>query len=472
MHQTLQIEELVDGQRFGLFNINLLLCSFLAMIADGYDIAALASAAPQLARSWHLTAKAFAPALSASLFGILIGAPLLGYVGDRFGRKSAIVAGCAIYGLGTLATVWATSLDQVMVLRFLAGLGIGGLMPNTIALNSELAPKRLRAALVVLMFTGITTGGAIPGYVQAWLIPRYGWPIMFWIGGIAPLIIAAGLLFALPESVKYLARRPERRAELLATLRRLRRDLVIGDDAQLIIASAPRVPGTGLAKLLSGRLAWVTPILWLCFITALMANYFLNSWLPLIFESNGFTAQQSGMAISVYHYGGTLGGLCVALVLGRFGFSAIAVLFLLAVPAIASIGMPGISFATMASMVALAGFCTLGAQFGNNAASGLLYPTAYRSRGVGWALGLGRLGSVVGPLVGGVLLGSKLPLQQLFVFAAIPMAAGLIAAAALARLCYRALGSLQLDDMGPGNVGQQEKVAASVADVPKALADK
>jgi AAHS family 4-hydroxybenzoate transporter-like MFS transporter len=192
----------------------------------------------------------------------------------------------------------------------------------------------------------------------------------------------------------------------------------------------------------------------------------------LIFESNGFTAQQSGMAISVYHYGGTLGGLCVALVLGRFGFSAIAVLFLLAVPAIAAIGLPGISFATMASMVALAGFCTLGAQFGNNAASGLLYPTAYRSRGVGWALGLGRLGSVVGPLVGGVLLGSKLPLQQLFVFAAIPMAAGLIAAAGLARLSYRALGSLQLDDMGPGNVGPQHKVAVPVADVPKALADK
>jgi AAHS family 4-hydroxybenzoate transporter-like MFS transporter len=126
----------------------------------------------------------------------------------------------------------------------------------------------------------------------------------------------------------------------------------------------------------------------------------------------------------------------------------------------------------MASMVALAGFCTLGAQFGNNAASGLLYPTAYRSRGVGWALGLGRLGSVIGPLVGGVLLGRRLPLQQLFVFAAIPMALGLVAAVGLARLCYQGLGGLQLDDMGPGNVGPQEKVGAPVADVPKALADK
>ena len=359
MRQTLQIEELVDGQRFGRFNINLLLWSFLAMIADGYDIAALASAAPQLARTWHVAAKAFAPALSASLFGILFGAPLLGYVGDRCGRKTAILAGCMIYGLGTLATVWTTNLDQVVVLRFLAGIGIGGLMPNTIALNSELAPKRLRAALVVLMFTGITTGGAIPGYVQAWLIPQHGWQIMFWIGGIAPLLIAAALLFALPESVKYLVSHPARRAQLLATLRRLRRDLLIGDDAQFTFAPAPRVPGTGLAQLFSGRLAFITPILWLCFITALMANYFLNSWLPLIFENSGFTAQQSGLAISCYHYGGTVGGLFVALVLGRFGFTAIAALFVLAVPAIAAIGLPGISFATMVSAVALAGFGVL-----------------------------------------------------------------------------------------------------------------
>lgn len=454
MRQELQIEELVDGQSFGRFNINLLLWSFLAMIADGYDIAALASAAPQLARTWHVAAKDFAPALSASLFGILFGAPLLGYVGDRFGRKTAIVAGCTIYGLATLATVRATNLDQVVVLRFLAGIGIGGLMPNTISLNAELAPKRLRAALVVLMFTGITIGGGIPGDIQAWLIPQYGWQIMFWIGGLAPLVVAICLLFALPESVKYLASRPQRRAELLATVRRLRRDLAISDDARFMIAPAPQASGSGLTQIFSGGLAFVTPILWLCFASALMANYFLNSWLPLIFENSGYTAQQSGIAISCYHYGGTIGGLLVSLVLGRFGFTAIATLFLLAVPAIAAIGLPGIAFTTMASAVTLAGFCTLGAQFGNNAASGLLYPTAFRSRGVGWALGVGRFGSVLGPLVGGMLLGKKLPLQQLFIIAAIPMVAGLIASVSVARLCYKGLGGMHLDDMAePGAPG-------------------
>jgi AAHS family 4-hydroxybenzoate transporter-like MFS transporter len=445
MGAVFQIEQLVDGQRFGRFNVNLLCWSFLAMLADGFDISALASAAPQLARSWHLATKAFAPALSASLFGILLGAPLLGYVGDRFGRRIAIVGGCAVYGLCTLATVLATDLDQVVLLRLLAGIGLGGLMPNTIALNSELAPKRLRAALIVLMFTGITVGGGIPGYVQAWLIPQYGWPIMFWIGGLAPLLIAAFLSFTLPESVKYLAARPKRRSELLATVRRLRRDLSIGDDADFAIAPAPAVGGFGLRQILGDSLAWITPILWVCFASALMANYFLNSWLPLILENSGLTAQQSGMAISGYHYGGTIGGLLVSVLLGRFGFAAVAALFLVAIPVIAAIGQPGISYMSMASAVTLAGLCTLGAQFGNNAASGLIYPTAFRSRGVGWALAVGRFGSVAGPLIGGVLIGLKLPLQQLFLLASVPMIAGSIASAAVARLCYRRLGGMSLD---------------------------
>ena len=447
MSQVLSIDELVDGQRFGRFNLNLLWWSFLAMITDGYDIAALASAAPELARTWHVAAKAFAPALSASLFGILLGAPLLGYAGDRFGRRVTIIAGCAVYGLGTLATVWTSNLDQVAVLRFLTGIGIGGLMPNTIALNSELAPRRLRATLIVVMFTGITLGGSLPGYIQAWLIPQYGWRIMFWIGGLLPLAVATCLLFRLPESVKFLALRANRPLQLLAAVRRLRRDLTIADDAQFVIASAPQASGSGLKQIFGAGFVWITPLLWLCFACALMANYFLNSWLPLIFEGSGLTPRQSGMAISIYHYGGTLGGLLVSGLLGRFGFTAIAVLCLLAAPAIAAIGLPSISYMAMASAVGLAGFCTLGAQFGNNAASGLLYPTAFRSRGIGWALGIGRLGSIAGPLAGGALIGMKLPPQRLFALAALPMLLALIACIGIAALCHKRLGGLQLDDL-------------------------
>jgi MFS transporter, AAHS family, 4-hydroxybenzoate transporter len=444
--QVLQLEELVDGQKFGRFHVNLLFWSFLAMAADGYDVAALASAAPGLARTWHVAPQAFAPALSASLFGILFGAPLLGFVGDRAGRKTAIIMGCTIYALGTWATVWAANLDQVAVLRVVTGIGLGGLMPNTIALNAELAPKRLRATLIVLMFTGISAGGGIPGLIQAWLIPHYGWQVMFWIGGVAPLIVAACSLFALPESVKFLASRPHRRAELLATVRSMRRDLAIGDDARFAITPAPPANGSGLTRIFEGPLKWITPILWVCFTSALMANFFLNSWLPLIFEGSGLTARDSGIAISLYHYCGLIGGLLVSVALDRLGFAVIAGLFLFAALAIAAIGLPELSYWMMTSAVMLSGFCTVGAQYGNNAASGLVYPTAFRSRGVGWALGIGRFGSIVGPLVGGMLIGLKVPRQQLFLLAAVPMVAGLIASASAARLCHKRLGGLSLGE--------------------------
>ena len=178
-----------------------------------------------------------------------------------------------------------------------------------------------------------------------------------------------------------------------------------------------------------------------------MTNFFLNSWLPLIFENSGLTAKQSGIATSCYHYGGTIGGLLVSLVLGRFGFGAVAVLFLCAGFAIAAIGLSDLSYAAMALAVTLAGFCILGAQFGNNAASGLMYPTAFRSRGVGWALGVGRLGSIAGPLAGGVLVGLHVPLQQFFLAAAVPMVAGLIAAISIAALSVKRLGGIHLAEL-------------------------
>ncbi len=462
MSQVLDLEELIDGQTFGRFNINLLVWSFLAMVADGFDMAGLASAAPEIARTWRIAPKEFAPALSASLFGILFGAPLLGHAGDRFGRKILIVTGLIVFSLGTLATVWATNLDQVVALRVLTGIGIGGLMPNAIALNSELAPKRLRATLIVLMFTGISAGAGIPGAIQAWLIPHYGWQVMFWIGGLAPLIVATCLLFSLPESVKFLAMKLHRRARFMRLIRSLRRDLAIADNARFVVAPAPQANGLGIKPIFSGRFAWITPLLWVCFASALMANFFLNSWLPLIFEISGMTARESGVATSLYHYGGVIGGLLVSLVLGRFGFTVIAVLFLFATLAIPAIGLPGLSFTAMASAVTLSGFCTLGAQFGNNAAAGLLYPTAFRSGGVGWALGIGRFGSIGGPLIGGFFVSLKVPPQPFFLLAAVPMIVGLIASAGLVRLCYQRLGGMHLNEVA--EMGAPELKSRLLAD--------
>ncbi len=451
MSQTFQINRLVDEQRIGWFNLSLLVWCFLAMLADGYDLGALALAQPELQTLWHVKKDVLGYASSAALVGILIGAPLLGYLGDRAGRRIAIVTGSVIYGLSSLAVVWSQSIDQVMVLRFIAGIGLGGLMPNTIALTSELAPERWRATLITLMFVGITLGSSAPGLIAYALMPRYGWRVLFLIGGLVPLAIALCLARFLPESVKFLALRGGRQRELVATIRKMRPDLVLKDDAQFVMApsEARRPAGKSpvMGALFSGGLARITPLLWACFATALMSNYFLNSFLPLIFRDSGMPAGKAAIATTLYHVGGTVGGLLMSVLLDRFGFVVIALLFAVAVPAIAALGLVPTTFGAVAPVSTLAGLAVLGAQFGNNAAAGLLYPTTVRAKGVGLALGIGRFGAILGPSIGGILLEMHLPLTQLFVIAAVPMLAGAIAAVVLVRLCYLRLGGLRLGDV-------------------------
>jgi len=454
MTQIVQTDQLVDDQKIGAFNIRLLVLCWLAMFADGYDISAMPFAAIDLAHKWGVASKDFSVVFAASNVGVLFGAPLLGFLGDRFGRRVAIILGSAIFGTFTLAMIWATSLEQMTALRFMAGVGIGGLMPNTIALTSELSPKRWRAMLVVLMFTGVTLGSGTPGPVAGWLVPQYGWQVVFLIGGIVPLAVGALLLFVLPESVKFLAALPERRARLLKTARAMRPDLTLPDDTQFVIeqpleprtASASGSGFLGLQRIFRGSLAAITPLLWVCFAMTLMANYFLNNWMPLVFANHALTPKQAVIASTLYHVGGTIGGIVVALLLNRFGFVAIAVLFGFAAPAIAAIGFEGMSPDALAFIAGFAGLCVLGVQFGNNACAGLIYPTETRSQGAGWALGIGRFGSIVGPLAGGYLVGQKVPFQELFLWASLPMAIGLLAAILVAVLCYRRFGRNTLDD--------------------------
>jgi len=452
LSQVLQIDQLVDEQKIGWFNWSLLIWSFLAMFADGYDIGALSFAQPALERLWHVPKEAFGPASSASLVGILIGAPLLGYIGDRYGRRVAIVAGSIVYGVCSLAIVATHDIEQVILLRFITGIGLGGIMPNTIALNSELAPKRLRATLITLMFVGITLGSSAPGIIAYGLMPRYGWRVLFLIGGLVPLAVGLCLIRTLPESVKYLALRGDRGRELLLAVRKMRPDLTLPDDAQFVLSHvvARGSDRPGLKMLFGGGLAWITPLLWLCFSTAMMSNYFLNSFLPLIFRDSGLPPGKAALAATLYHVGGTVGGLLMSVLLDRFGLVVVAALFALAVPAIWALGVVPTTFGALASFAGASGFTVLGAQFGNNAAAGLLYPTAVRSKGVGWALGVSRFGAIVGPLAGGVMLGMNLPLEKLFLAAATPMLIGSVAAIVLVRLCYLRLGGLRLEDVPVG----------------------
>lgn len=446
MQQTFQVNDFVDGQKLGRFNFTLLVWSFLTMFADGFDLNSLGFAAPDLTRMWGVERSAMGPVLSANLLGIFFGAPLLGWLGDRYGRRPLIISGTILYGAMTLLMSFSTTMEQMIALRFIAGIGIGGIMPNTISLNSELTPKKFRSALIVLMFMGITTGSTGVGLVATYFMAEHGWQIIFQVGGILPLVVGIGLIAALPESLKLLAIRPERHAELIATARKMRPDLVIADDA--IFLSPPIIQQSEgqVTELFKGGLAFITPLLWTCFAIALMANFFLNNTLPLIYDNYGIPAQEAALTATMYHAGGILGGIVITALLDRMGFSVVAILFALALPAIILLGMQNLGFTVLAGVAGIAGVAVLGAQFGNNAAAGLLYPTSIRGQGVGIALSVGRFGAIAGPTVGAALLGMNLTMERLFLIASAPIIIGLLASVLLSWLCYKRFNSFLLDD--------------------------
>ena len=434
---AIDVARFVDEQKIGAFHVKLLILSFFLVLFDGYDIGAAAFAAPSWIKAWGLASRAaLAPVLAASLVGILFGAPILGFVGDVFGRKKAIIISCLVFGGFTLAGAWANSLDAMWYLRFLAGIGIGGLLPNLIALNAEFAPRRLRATMIILMFTGITFGGGVPGAVSAWLVPHYGWPILFLIGGIAPIAMALIAAAALPESIKYLTVK-RHDAQVARILAAMQPGVAVGPQTRFVLADERHASSFSPRLLFSDGLGAITPLLWLLFVLNLMGFYFLASWNPTLLASANVSEGMAAIATALFQIGGTIGGLTLSRSIDRKGFLPVTILFALAVPVIASVGYVGkLSPVLLMLVLLLGGFCVLGLQFGLNAASAMIYPTAVRSNGSGWAFGIGRFGSVAGPYIGGYLIAQRVPIEQLYLLAAIPFALGAVVCFVLTRFYH------------------------------------
>ena len=432
----MDVSRIIDERKVDAFNVKLVAFSFLIVLLDGYDITAISFAAPELIKAWGITDRsALGPVFSASLLGMLFGAPGLGYVGDRYGRRIAIVASSLIFGAFTWGAVLASSLNELMILRFLAGIGIGGLLPNAIALNAEFAPKRFRATMIILMFTGVTFGGALPGVVSVALVPKYGWQVLFVIGGVLPIVAAVAAALALPESIKYLVVKGGRRAQIAALLAKMEPGLRVDANTEFTIQGEKAYAGFSVKQLFGDGLGAITPLLWLLFVINLLVFYFLLSWTPTLLTSANVPIAKAAIATTLFQLGGTVGGLVLARPMDKMGLTPVALLFAASVPVIAAIGYVGVrSEALLMIVVFLGGFCVLGLQFGLNATAAMIYPTSIRSNGAGWALGVGRVGSIAGPLVGGALIAMKAPVQQLYVIAAVPLLVGAIACFVLMRL--------------------------------------
>jgi len=378
----------------------------------------MAYAAPSIIRAWHINKAYFGTVFGFSLFGYMLGATSLSNLGDRIGRKKIIIGGALLFGAFSLATAFATSLTALFALRFIAGIGLGACIPNVIALTVEYAPSRTRAMMISVMFTGYTIGGTLGGVIAAKLIPTFGWPVVFYIGGIAPIVLAAILIFTLPESVSFLALRQERPDRAAAILAKLRPDRTFGCDARFVLREEEK-SGLPVRHLFTEGRARMTLLLWVAFVASLLGHYFLTSWLPTVLVGTGVPLAHAVIAGALMQGGGAVGGLIMCWFLDKRGVFTIAIAFAIAAPLIVLIASAGTSDVVLMPVVFLTGLCLIGGQTGLNGISGTFYPTYIRSTGTGWANGVGRIGSILGPVLGGVLISFGPSNSLIFSFAAV-----------------------------------------------------
>jgi AAHS family 4-hydroxybenzoate transporter-like MFS transporter len=429
----IDIADFIDRQPVGAFQFKLLLTCAAVLFLDGFDTQAIGYVAPVLAKEWGLTKGALGPVFSAGLFGLMIGALLFGPLADRIGRKRIIILSTLAFGLGALVTALVHDVNSLLAIRFLTGLGLGGAMPNAIAMTSEFNPCRRRSTMVMIMFCGFSVGAALGGLLAAALIPHFGWRSVFVVGGVAPLLLAPILVLRLPESVRFLALTGHANARVAALLGQIYPKTDFAPATRFVV-NEPELPGIPVLHLFRNGRTPVTLLLWVVFFMSLLDLYFLSNWLPTVLNDLGASVSWSVAIGSMLQLGGVVGCFALGSIIDRFSFRALALVYFIAVFAVAAIGQLGHSTVFVAMAIFAAGFCIVGGQIAANALAASFYPTSVRASGVGWALGIGRIGSIVGPLVGGVLLTMKWSPASVFMAAAAAALCAALAAFCLSRI--------------------------------------
>ena len=421
------VVELVDRSRLSPVQILVLVLCGLCMVMDGFDVQAMAYVAPALLKEWSVAKPALGPVFSAGLVGVMLGSLIFSIVADRIGRRPVLIGAMLFLAVSVFATAHASSLDAMLVLRLISGLAMGAIVPNAMALSGEFSPLRYRVTLMMVVSSGFIVGGAAGGFVAAALIPAFGWPAVFYAGAVAPLIVAVFLVFAMPESIQFQVARGRNLDQVRALLARMAPQVGIGPEAEFTTTDRPK-SGMPVANLLRDGLAVGTILLWIINFMNLLCVYFLANWLPVVMGEAGHSAQEAVLAGTMMWVGGIIGNLLLGWLVDRRGFGPVLSLtFAIAALAVVTIGQVAGSLTLVFLAIGLAGFCALGAQSGLNALGPTYYPVSVRSTGTGWASGIGRFGSVVGPILGSQLISLQWSTAQLFQAAAVPAAIAVVA---------------------------------------------
>ena len=413
------VSDVIDHARFNPYHLRIaMLCGVLVFL-DGFDLTAISYAAPQFIKLFGISRAMIAPVFSAGLLGLTLGALLFGLVADRIGAKRTFVGCAMLFGLLSIAAALSTTMTQLLVVRFLAGLALGGASPISIAIASDYVPRHVRTSVTMIMYVSLSLGSVSAGYAYGFLT-FFGWRTVFWVGGVLPLLLAPVVMALLPETLVFMVMHGAPAARIRGILARLDPSGDFSRETSFTVARENKAGFQPVQLFQDGRAA-ITAALWVVFFTSLVAIYFFNSWIPTLLTGSGLSGSQIVVISTGLQLGGIVGTLIAAPIVVRLpGFLTAGFGYLCAALAMLVLGSGGGSFWFLACGVLAVGTFLIGTQSVLNASAAIVYPPSMRSTGVGWGFGIGRIGSVLSPGIAGVLVAMHWKPGELFMIAAVP----------------------------------------------------
>jgi benzoate transport len=417
-------KELIDGQALSKLQYTTFFVCFVMNILDGMDVMVISYCASAIATSWQVGPEELGIVFSSGLAGMMIGAMFLAPFADQIGRKRMILISAFLMGASVLMTAWSQTVTQLMFLRFLSGIGIGSMLASTASLTAEYAPDRKKDFWVSFVLSGYPVGAVLTGIVSANLVPVYGWPLMFKLAGLASFICLPLIYFLLAESVYYyLKKQPKGALQLV--------NKILGRMGHATLDRLPepelKSPGIPVNKLLNKEFSMPTLRLWTALFMAFGCLYFLISWIPKLTEATGLSMSLAIYAGTVFNMGAFFGIITQGYISSRMGLKRTVALFLGITGILMATFKLFIGSSTLLFVIGLLGFTLQGGFVGLYVVAARIYPTEFRTTGLGWAIGVGRLGGVIGPALGGILIGIGLSMAENFMIFSIPVIlAGLI----------------------------------------------
>ena len=415
---TVNVNAVIDQAKFTPFHWSILLWCLLIIIFDGYDLVIYGVVLPLLMQEWSLTSVQAGMLASTALCGMMFGAMLFGALADKIGRKNVILICVTFFSGFTFLGAFASNPFEFGILRFLAGLGIGGVMPNLVALTSEYAPKRIRSTLVGTMFSGYAIGGILSALIGSYLVESQGWQIMFLIAGV-PLILLPVIWKFLPESLTFLVK-TGKTDQAHRIIQKISPEQSIGINTRLVLNEDHVPAGSSVKGLFQQGRAFNTLMFWVLFFMCLLMVYALSSWLPKLMLAAGYSLGKSILFLFALNVGAMIGSIGGGILSDKFHLKPVIMGMLMAgVVALIGLGFNSPAY-VLYGLVTIAGAATIGTSILLYSYVAQYYPLSVRSTGIGCASGVGRIGAIVGPILTGLLLTLNLPHTMNFVMISVP----------------------------------------------------